>query len=849
MTLRLQEILTEARWVRELARQLAAPGLDADDLVQDACLVAMQRPPERHENLRGWLAKVLQNLVRQRQRQDIRRKNREDAAQTDADPGRSAPSTADLVERAATQRAVVDAVLTLDEPYRSTVLLRFFEDLPPREIARQKGIPVGTVHTHLTRGLERLRLRLDKTRGSRQAWMAALLPLIPMPATASAVGALAMKTKFIAATAIAVTAIAVTATTIDWTDAPVAAPETGSNAQVASADVDRPTVPPTTDGAPVREAATPTTPPAEPVANVTPAPPERRATGRTVDPEGNPLPNLDVVLAPRIGGPADDAPRTTSDAAAAFEIPLGGSYGRIVAADAGWTTVMAAAVRNTGVPKLALVVAAPTLALAGHVRGADGAVLAGANVQIAWPEDLRSRLSDNSDAATTEAVFMTTGDDGAFALAAARVRGAMLVTTKDGYVPDRRELPALDSPGLDIVLQKPVARDGAVQGQVVDARNMPVAGATVALGSASIVTDEAGMFVIDDDGESPRLAVAHPGHRRGIAERPEHGWPGFVVLPLGAQPLAIRGRVVDADGRGVADIKVWITDGTLHGGSVSEGIASDCVSVDEIIARFRRGEITNPRQTVSRTPTTMWPFVFTDSNGEFELGGLEDRAYALRAMAMDTLLMVDVQGIPAGSTGNVITMPADAVFATLGGTIVGADGQPVEGATVRLQCDTVSVGRTNMHGGTEQVATTDAEGRFRLTDVPKTRVYLRIDGEPILPREFGRGAAGGLLELSQGDERNVRITVRRRLHVQVTLQDTALATSLAVLDAEDEPLPINVFTGNGRRTTDTLAFEDGRSPVFVVPDTAARLVLLRGEEVVRRETLTLSAGDVNQLTY
>jgi DNA-directed RNA polymerase specialized sigma24 family protein len=34
---------------------------------------------------------------------------------------------------------VAQVVLELEEPYRSTVLLRFFEDLEPREIAARQG--------------------------------------------------------------------------------------------------------------------------------------------------------------------------------------------------------------------------------------------------------------------------------------------------------------------------------------------------------------------------------------------------------------------------------------------------------------------------------------------------------------------------------------------------------------------------------------------------------------------------------------------------------------------------------------------------------------------------------------
>lgn len=65
------------------------------------------------------------------------------------------PATSSLrAERAADVRA---AVARLDEPYRETIALRFFGELSLDEIATQTGRPLGTVKTHLHRGLIRLR--------------------------------------------------------------------------------------------------------------------------------------------------------------------------------------------------------------------------------------------------------------------------------------------------------------------------------------------------------------------------------------------------------------------------------------------------------------------------------------------------------------------------------------------------------------------------------------------------------------------------------------------------------------------------------------------------------------------
>jgi RNA polymerase sigma-70 factor, ECF subfamily len=74
-------------------------------------------------------------------------------------PGGVDPAATTLQgERAAMVRA---AVARLDEPYREVVALRFFAELSLDEIATQTGRPIGTVKTHLHRGLLRLRATVD----------------------------------------------------------------------------------------------------------------------------------------------------------------------------------------------------------------------------------------------------------------------------------------------------------------------------------------------------------------------------------------------------------------------------------------------------------------------------------------------------------------------------------------------------------------------------------------------------------------------------------------------------------------------------------------------------------------
>ena len=134
-TLDCDAVLSELGWLKRLARGLGADAHLADDLTQATFLTALEHPPETERPVRGWLRTVLQNLLNESKRRRLRREAREArAARPEADA-----SAAAIVERAAVQKQVVDAVMTLEEPYRTTVLLRFFEDLPPRRSRRGRG--------------------------------------------------------------------------------------------------------------------------------------------------------------------------------------------------------------------------------------------------------------------------------------------------------------------------------------------------------------------------------------------------------------------------------------------------------------------------------------------------------------------------------------------------------------------------------------------------------------------------------------------------------------------------------------------------------------------------------------
>src|SRR5207248_2086463 len=74
-------------------------------------------------------------------------------------------------------RRLTREVMELDEPYRSAIILRFFEGLMPREIGARTGVPAETARTRVNRGLATLRERLDAEHSGAQSWRALLVPI------------------------------------------------------------------------------------------------------------------------------------------------------------------------------------------------------------------------------------------------------------------------------------------------------------------------------------------------------------------------------------------------------------------------------------------------------------------------------------------------------------------------------------------------------------------------------------------------------------------------------------------------------------------------------------------------
>src|SRR5262245_9811955 len=178
MNVELDALLAHRAFLHAIARALLFDEQLAEDVVQETYLTAIAQSTRPRRSWKGWLAGITRNLAKETARTSNRRERREAEA---AAPERL-PSSEEIVEKEAIRRRVVDAVLALDQPYRDAILHRYYEGLPPREIARRLGVPVETVRTRVKRGIERLRERLDAEHGGRRgAWSAMLTPFASVP--------------------------------------------------------------------------------------------------------------------------------------------------------------------------------------------------------------------------------------------------------------------------------------------------------------------------------------------------------------------------------------------------------------------------------------------------------------------------------------------------------------------------------------------------------------------------------------------------------------------------------------------------------------------------------------------
>lgn len=762
-----EALLAHQDFVRALARELVDDVDQAEDLSQEVMATALARPPGHQGNLRHWLAVVLRRIAANRRRSEQRRRRREAALLGASE----APSTAEVLQREELRQQVVTAVLELPEPYRGTVLLRYYEGLGTGEIARRQQLAAGTVRVRLHRGLQQLRERLDALHeGRRGAWAVPLGALL-RPGTSLSLGVGVMSKKVAAAVvllgflvwgvALAMegpTATGSETSTEEARELSLALKAPGEAAQAET----RQTVP-----APEPNEASPTV--------------EYTLRGRCVASEsGMPLPGCDIELNRlEVRQGVTTLGRVQSDAEGCFSLPLTwypkqqGEDGILGLRVSGPERVLCTRTWNArnlaAVASLDLgdVVMFRGTQVRGRVTTPDGRGVSGRDLSLSCSGVVPGRVEPASQ------VNVRTDAEGRFEVAGSLRPGSWVARVQDcpGATP---VTVVLEDQGAsrELSIQVPQLHDSTMlRGQVVDPAGKPLKGVRVfAKVGGSGLSDAAGGFrIANRHGLAGRVELRC--QKQGFAElRTETTW--------GAQGL----RLVLTRGESV-QLRV-----------VPGGAQAPLRRFELTVWPIRRDPGTGEIVGLDGRGATKQACITEDAAGWVQLDGMNAGLYRVIVHppeGVDCLEFVEEFRVHAGRVHRfelaqpiAVAQPVRLVFRD-GKPAVGIklelcklrDGGLVTPATLMTGLETAWQGRAGLFGNFAQrhwEGTTGADGRVNIKARADDGYGLRIVGPGVAP------TARNGISLRPGDD-ELRIVVDRAAEVRGTIGPPEL---LALFGAE-----------------------------------------------------------------
>ncbi|MDT3441594.1 SigE family RNA polymerase sigma factor [Pseudofrankia sp. BMG5.37] len=125
-----------------------------EDLLQDVLLRAYRRWDDIDEP-ESYLRRALVNASTSRLR--WRRRAREDLVDWSAEGGLDRGGGVDVARAVGDRQDLLGALRRLPSRQRAVIVLRYFDDLSEAQIAAELGCGQGSVKTHASRGLSRLR--------------------------------------------------------------------------------------------------------------------------------------------------------------------------------------------------------------------------------------------------------------------------------------------------------------------------------------------------------------------------------------------------------------------------------------------------------------------------------------------------------------------------------------------------------------------------------------------------------------------------------------------------------------------------------------------------------------------
>lgn len=544
----------------------------------------------------------------------------------------------------------------------------------------------------------------------------------------------------------------------------------------------------------------------------------RRVDGLVVDPLGRPAAGVTIACEP--GGT-----RATSGLDGTFEIESSDREVVLTAEDARWWTAYAGT-WNAAEPARALVVVAP----AGRIDGFVGLRTAVVSVRrVVDP----ARMPHSLERSRERVFAVAAAPDGSFASHhAPLVEGAQFLVEAPSFTSATRDVEPRGMRGMRFVLHSLSLKHAPwVTGLVVHADGSPAREAGVLLGDNRTVCDDRGRFELPLGNRTRRedTLVAHvPGFQSAVvpsfgARVDGGGSTTDVRVQLGGTTLSIRGRVFDASG--APDPHAVIS---LENGVVVNEQRYPAMTAEELGGRWGYGASTDGRSNGG---------VRASSTGEFEIGGLFERAYRLRVRSK--AMRYETDPIAAGSIDVDVRPPASAFLAKLRGVVLARDRTPLAGIDVDVLIDRSD--RPEIER--EKIASrrTDARGAFELAYVPRRHGQLQIRGDRI------RGVTRDLVDVR--DDEVLELVVDRTVRFQIVAgASTPRATSVRALDASGEPLVLDGWVVFDRRMETTWKLADGASPPLTTAESMATLVFYADEREIERREVRVAPGELVLIT-
>ena len=709
----------------------------------------------------------------------------------------------------------------LDERYRTPLVLRYYEDVTPAEIANQLGIPLRTVHTRLRRGLQKLRERMDAAGGGRERWSSMLL----MTAMAPRQGHASQVPGLLRASLSAGILLSVLALSTWWLPAAITqesgAPELAHDAP-----------PPFRRGNARNEArhlrvglrqARPG------VAGLGAERRERSIEGEVLDWNGVAVQGAGVRAQSFSGlrfgrysthlvtsGEPRHVART--DRAGRFRVANGILSGDQIFTghSEGQTTVVIGCHRANATQPL--IVVAPARELLLRIVNEVQDPLPDVRVRVEFGDALPARF-DRSLRDQHRASWSRVSDSRGVVRwdALPHVAEGELIFEREGYVARRVNLMQVTSL---VVMRQPRAAL-RIAGCILGPSGRPRVDAEVHTKAGCCRTEADGSFSLRMRTRTggPMTVVA-PGLAIHEVSLASERLGGSEVIQLGVismsrQQESLAGTVRDSRGLRVSGARIWILGATW-----CEGCEASGSGPLESVAGFWRRDHT-----------------VTDSRGAFEIGGLDGRrAYRLRVIDPRTAAALTTEALhPAANVD--LQFPEDATIDCFEATLQDCTGTPLAGASVIVQTRTPELmGSTVFVHGSE--TTSGPDGRFRLTHVPRHSVSLTVHHERTLRTTF---AIEEHLE-----EGTLVVPLQAQLRVEA-LDLGGLSAYVQLLGERGQVLDCWLPTGSGSRKVREIQLHAGRSGVLDVPASATAVRLHVEGRLEEYRAIHLRAGETNVL--